>query len=159
MAYLTATILKQESTWYFTAWQPQITNTTDFDTWIGTIVTRAALWVKWRVGATNYATSDATVQAIFQEAELARAQFHLCLSSAAIADTSDDANLVPNLQSGPKLLVDAAAYKALAEELTQPYVQAGGAAWAQPGATTTTGVPAVFPDYDETIQFEEPGTP
>ncbi|HEX2609513.1 MAG TPA: hypothetical protein VHK68_00790 [Gemmatimonadales bacterium] len=159
MAYLTATILKQESTWWFTAWQPQITNTTDFDTWIGTIVSRAANWVKWRVGATNYATSDTVLQGLLQEAELARGQYYLLLASAAIADTSDDATLQPFLQSGPKLLADAKAYDQMAKELTAPYAQAISTRWARPGSTLSEGVDASVPDFDETVQWEAPFTP
>src|SRR5690348_13946192 len=106
MAYLTRAMLEQESTWYFTAWQPQIASAGAFDTWIDALVGRVANHTQWRVGTAAYGTSDPLTQEILKEAELALGQYYLCLASAAIADTSDDATTVPALASGPKLLAD-----------------------------------------------------
>jgi hypothetical protein len=133
MAYLTRAILEQESTWYFTAWQPQIGSQAAFDSWIDTIVTRVANHTEWRVGAALYGTSDALTQEILKEGELNLAQYYLCLASAAIADTSDDATTVPALASGPKLLADARAYKERYEEIITPL---------ESGATRPRGAPA-----------------
>jgi hypothetical protein len=157
MAYLTTTILKQESTWYFTAWQPQITSTSDFDTWLSTMVTRVANHVKWRVGALLYATSDTVVQGVLQEAELALAQYYLLLASAAIADTSDDASQVPFLQSGPKLLQDAEAYKRRCDEILAPYDSIGRRGnYARPMATTGGTTAEVIPAFEADVRFGAP---
>src|SRR5438105_2037054 len=83
VAYLTTTILEQESTWFFTAWQPQIASSAAFDTWIGTVVNRAANHTQWRVGAALYGTANLVIQGVLQEAELCLAQYYLCLASAA----------------------------------------------------------------------------
>src|SRR5437867_11316818 len=106
MAYLTRSILEQESTWYFTAWQPQIGSQAAFDSWIDTIVTRVANHTKWRVGAALYGTTDPLTQEIPKEAELNLAQYYLCLASATIPDTSDDATTVPAPAPRPKLPAD-----------------------------------------------------
>jgi hypothetical protein len=158
VAFLTATILQNESSWSYVSWQPAIGNTSDFTTWLGTIVTRVSNHTKWRVGATLYATSDTLLQAILQEAELCLGQFYLLLASAALADTSDDASLVPFLQSGPKILEDAYAYKRRYDEILAPYDQTlGRPNYAAPGATATTGVDPSLPSFDAEIAFEEPG--
>jgi hypothetical protein len=121
MAYLTAAVLKAESAWYFVAWQPVIADATAFDTWMATIVSRAANYVAWRVGSTAYATIDLIEQGILQEAELCCAQYYLLLASAALADTSDDSTLQPALQSGPKILKDAEAYRERCEFLLSAF--------------------------------------
>jgi hypothetical protein len=160
MAYLTATALKNEGVWYWAAWQPVITTSGDFDTHLGTVVTRAAQHTEWRVGSTLYGTSDTLVQAILAEAELCLAQYYLLMASAGIADSSDDSTLQPFLQSGPKLLEDAYAYKRRYDEILAPYDQTlGRPDWARPGGTTTTGVPESIPDYAADVQFEAANQP
>src|SRR5438552_2846731 len=121
MAYLTTTMLEQESSWFFTAWQPQIASSGAFDTWIGTVVTRAGNHTRWRVGATLYGTSDTVVQGVLQEAELCLGQYYLCLASAAIADTSDDVTTVPMIAHGKNLRDDATAYLQRYNNILAPY--------------------------------------
>jgi hypothetical protein len=158
MAYLTRSILEQESTWYFTAWQPQIGSQAAFDSWIDTIVTRVANHTQWRVGASLYGTTDPLTQEILKEAELNLAQYYLCLASAAIADTSDDATLVPALASGPKLLADGQAYKARYEEIIAP-LEAGRnqAGWAPARATTAATTARLVPGITVPIDWERRG--
>src|SRR5438552_17090675 len=110
MPFLTTTMLEQECTWFFTAWQPQIASSGAFDTWIGTVVTRAGNHTKWRVGAALYGTTDPVVQGVLQEAELCLGQYYLCLASAAIADTSDDVTTVPAIAHRQDLRADAAGH-------------------------------------------------
>ena len=121
MPYLTTTMLEQESTWFFTAWQPQIASSGAFDTWIGTVVTRVGNHTQWRVGAGLYGTGDPVVQGVLQEAELCLGQYYLCLASAAIADTSDDVTTVPMIAHGQNLRADAAVYLQRYNDILAPY--------------------------------------
>jgi hypothetical protein len=157
MAYLTRAILEQESTWYFTAWQPQIGSQAAFDTWIDTVVTRVANHTKWRVGATLYGTTDPLTQEILKEAELNLAQYYLCLASAAIADTSDDATTVPALASGPKLLADARAYKERYEEIVAPLeIGTTRARWAPARAAAAPTTGRLIPPISVPVDWERP---
>src|SRR5688572_14938511 len=91
-------------------WQPIISSQTDFETWLGTIVTRAAKHTEWRVGTTFYSTATALEQAILKEAETVLAQYYLLLAAAGIADSSDSSDQNPAINSGDKLREDAKAY-------------------------------------------------
>jgi hypothetical protein len=158
MAYLTTTILEQESTWFFTAWQPQIASSGAFDTWIGTVVTRVANHTQWRVGAALYTTTDPVIQGVLQEAELCLAQYYLCLASAAIADTSDDVTTVPMIAHGKNLREDANAYMARYNQILAPYDQYyGRAQWAQPAALAGGPTPEAVPQFLSTIDWARPG--
>jgi hypothetical protein len=155
MAYLTRVALEQEATWWFTAWQPQIGSAAAFDAWIDTVVTRVAQHTKWRVGAAVYSTTDTVVQAVLQEAELCLAQYYLCLASAAIADTSDDAAQVPALASGPKLLADGRAYKERYEEIVRALEGgAGRAGWAPARAAVGSGTGRQVPELEAPVDWE-----
>jgi hypothetical protein len=155
MAYLTRVALEQEATWWFTAWQPQIGSAAAFDAWIDTVVTRVAQHTKWRVGAAVYGTTDTVVQAVLQEAELCLAQYYLCLASAAIADTSDDAAQVPALASGPKLLADGRAYKERYEEIVRALEGgAGRAGWAPARAAVGSGTGRQVPELEAPVDWE-----
>lgn len=154
MAYLTTTILQQESSWWFTAWQPAIMNTGAFTTWLGTLVTRVANNVQWRVGSAQYNTTDPLVQGLFQEAELTLAQYYLLLASATIADTSDDVTTVPAIAHGLNLRADAAAYMARFLALIAPYdLQRAGPAFACPGADAGLVFPEALPQFDSTVDW------
>jgi hypothetical protein len=157
MAYLTTTILQQEASWWFTAWQPAIADTSAFTTWLGTMVSRVANHVKWRVGATLYGTSDTVVQGILQEAELCYAQYYLLMASAALADTSDDVTNVPasaGQQSRGRSLRDTAKeYKARMLEVLSPYDQSAQYAAPLPGADAGYSQPEAIPQFDATIDW------
>lgn len=158
MAYLTTTILEQEASWFFVAWQPQIASQSDFDTWIGTVVARVANHTQWRVGAAVYGSSDAVTQGVLQEAELCLAQYYLCLASAAIADTSDDVTTVPMVAHGNNLRADAAAYMERYNQILAPYDQSyGRAQWAQPVALAGSPTPEAVPQFLSPIDWARPG--
>jgi hypothetical protein len=160
VAYLTATILQEEAAWWFTAWQPVITSTSAFTTWLGTIVTRAAKQTEWRIGATAYNNATALEQEILKEAELCIAMYYLCLASAAIADTSDDSSQNPNIAHGDKLRADAWAYKDRYYEILAPFdTETGKPGWAKPKSTTSTGTTENIPEFEADVQYEEEGTP
>ena len=158
MAYLTTTILEQESTWFFTAWQPQIASEAAFDTWIGGVVTRAGQHTHWRVGDAVYNTADVLLQAVLQEAELCLGRYYLCLASAAIADTSDDVTTVPAIAHGANLRADAAAYLARYDDILAPYdLFTGRAHWAQPTALAGAPTPEALPQFLTTVDWARPG--
>jgi hypothetical protein len=158
MAYLTRVALEQEATWWFTAWQPQIGSAAAFDAWIDTVVTRVGQHTRWRVGEAVYGTADPVAQAVLGEAELCLAQYYLCLASAAIADTSDDAAQVPALASGPKLLADGRAYKERYEEIVQALEGGTGrAGWAKARAAVGTGTGRQVPELEAPVDWERRG--
>jgi hypothetical protein len=158
MAYLTTTILEQESSWFFTAWQPQIASSSTFDTWIGTIVTRVGNHTHWRVGDATYNTTNTLVQAVLQEAELCLAQYYLCLASAAIADTSDDVTTVPAVAHGNNLRQDANEYLLRYNEILAPYdTNLGQAHFALPVADTANLLPEAIPQFLSTVDWARPG--
>lgn len=163
-------MLEQESTWFFTAWQPQITSEAAFDTWIGTLVTRVGNHTAWRAGALNYAgTGDPSVatavaQAVLQEAELCLAQYYLCLASAAIADTSDDVTTVPAIAHGLNLRLDADAYMLRYNEIMAPFDQPQGRPGFAQGVGLASGVaggvgvfPELIPALLSTVDWARPG--
>src|SRR5689334_6905684 len=152
MAYLDATTLQKESAWYYTNWQP-VLDSSGFATWLSTICGRVGNHVKWRVGATRYATTDPTEQAILLEAELCLAQYYLCIAVAAIADTSEDPTQNPvAVHTGTQRLRDTAeAYKGRCEELlawfgTVRWDGAGG----RPRATTGEPGEELMPQFQQT---------
>lgn len=154
MAYLTTAILENEAAWWYTAWQPQITNSSAFDTWIGTLVTRGANQVAWRVGSTLYATGDPLVQAILLEAELCYAQYYLLLASASIADTSDDVTTVPMIAHGANLRADAQEYMTRFLELLAPYdLQRAGQKFACPASDGGVVFPEAVPTFSATVDW------
>ncbi len=170
MAYLTTTILEQESTWFFTAWQPQIASSGAFDTWIGTLVTRVGNHTAWRAGAANYAgtgdpsVSTAVAQAVLQEAELCLAQYYLCLASAAIADTSDDVTTVPAIAHGSNLRADAVSYLARYDRIMAAFDGGAGRSDFALGVAVSSGSlggPGVFPEIIpallSTVDWARPG--
>jgi hypothetical protein len=158
MAYLTRAILEQESTWYFTAWQPQIGSQAAFDTWIDSIVTRVANHTKWRVGAALYGTSDPLVQEVLKEAELCLAQYYLLLAQASISDTSDNSAQQPAIAGGRALVADARAYKERYDEILSPYdTKLARSRWARPASATTTDTQASLPDFAAPVDWEAAG--
>ena len=158
MAYLTTTILEQEATWFFTAWQPQIASSAAFDAWIGGIVTRVGQHTHWRVGDATYNTSNPLIQAVLQEAELCLGQYYLCLASAAIADTSDDVTTVPMIAHGKNLRDDANEYMVRYNEILAPYdLFYGRAHWAQPTALAGAPTPEAVPQFLSTVDWARPG--
>jgi hypothetical protein len=158
MAFLTTTILEQESTWFFTAWQPQIASAAAFDTWIGTLVTRVGNHTKWRVGAALYGTTDPVISSVLQEAELCLGQYYLCLASAAIADTSDDVTTVPMIAHGQNLRADAAEYLRRYNEILAAYDTVyGRAQYAQPAALAGAPTPEAVPQFLSTVDWARPG--
>jgi hypothetical protein len=158
MAYLTTTILEQEATWFFTAWQPQIASSAAFDTWIGGVVTRVGQHTHWRVGDAVYNTGSVLIQAVLQEAELCLGQYYLCLASAAIADTSDDVTTVPMIAHGANLRLDAAAYMGRYNEILAPYDTAlGRPNWAMPAAGSGNQMPEAVPQFLSTLDWARPG--
>lgn len=154
MAYLTTTILQQEASWWFTAWQPVIPDAPTFTTWLGTMVTRVANNVQWRVGTTQYQTTDPLVQAIFQEAELCLATYYLLLASATLADTSDDVTTVPMIAHGTFLRADAQEYMTRFLELVAPYdLQRAGVHFALPGSDQGVVFPEAIPQFSATVDW------
>lgn len=154
MAYLTTTILQNESSWWFTAWQPAIPDAPSFTTWLGTMVTRVANNVQWRVGATLYATSDVLVQGILQEAELCLATYYLLLASASLADTSDDVTTVPMVAHGLNLRADAQEYMTRHLELLAPYdLQRAGQKFACPASDGGLIFPEAVPTFNATVDW------
>jgi hypothetical protein len=148
MAYVTTDEVLKEGVWYFTAWQPRITDDTTFQTWVGTIVTRVGNHVKWRVGAARYGTTDPTEQAILKEAELCLAQYYLLLGSAGIADTSDDPATVPAVAHGERLREDARAYLERVDQILAPLDGANGRpGWARPVAAERATGPRLMPEF------------
>lgn len=157
MAYLTTTILQNESAWYYTAWQPVIADTTDYATWLGTIVTRAAKQVEWRMGAAAYAAATALEQAVLQEAELCLAQYYMCLASAVLADTSDTIEQNPNLGGGRELVGDAKAYLERYETIMASFAnQRGRPRGSRPAAAATSSstTEEIVPAMEEETQWE-----
>jgi hypothetical protein len=163
VAYLTSTILQDESAWVYTNWQPRFTAAAAFTTWIGTIVTRAASHVEWRVGATAYASATASdlEEAIFKEMELCLAQYYLCLAAGVIADTSDDSEQNPAVGNGADLRGDAHVYKARFDELMdlwgQDRTKRTGPRYRKPRAkaATTDSIAEVIPSFEADVAFEE----
>src|SRR6266571_604006 len=154
MAYLTTTILEQESTWFFTAWQPQIASSAAFDAWIGGVVTRVGQHTHWRVGDATYNTSNPLVQAVLQEAELCLGQYYLCLASAAIADTSDDVTTVPMIAHGKNLRDDATAYLQRYNAILAPYdTNLGRPGSAQPAALAGPPLPEAVPQFLTSVNW------
>jgi hypothetical protein len=148
MAYVTTDEVLKEGVWFFTAWQPRIVDDSAFQTWVGTIVTRASNYVKWRVGAAQYGTADVTEQAILKEAELCLCQYYLLLGSAGIADTSDDPATVPAIAHGERLREDARAYLERVEQLLTPLDGANGRPnFMRPAVGELATGPRVLPDF------------
>jgi hypothetical protein len=111
-----------EGNWQPEAWSPRIADATEFRAWVATVLSRANAYVKWRVGDSYYsAQAGSTVERIFREAEMQRCQYHLCMSAAKIADTSDHDGTSPWLADGKALRETAQQHLARVEELLAPF--------------------------------------
>ncbi len=155
MAYVTYTNLKEEAALTFTMWQPVITTSGNFDTWLGTIVTRVAKQVEWRAGASAYSGASALEQVVLAEAELCLGMYYILLACAAISDTSDNSEQQPAIAQGRSIRAVAADYKARFEEIIGAFDTIGRKG-RRPTATYNQTTDEAVPSLEAEVDFESP---
>ncbi len=148
MPKITVSELLQEGNWRFEPWQTRIADDTAFQTWVGTIVTRASKYIEWRVGATAYADTAEPKTSILKEAEMHVAMEELLLSAAAISANAVGAS-APFAAGSAELRAAAGERRRRAEPLLQPYDTVfGRPAWRRPRARAGPATEATIPLFD-----------
>jgi hypothetical protein len=148
MPKITTTELLQEGNWRSEPWQTRLASDAAFQTWAGTIITRASKYVEWRVGTATYIDTAEPLSSILKEAEMHVAMEELLLSAAAIADNAAGA-AAPFAAGGAELRAAADSRRRRAEPLLHPYDKVFGRPnWRRPRARAGAAMESELPLFD-----------
>lgn len=139
-----------EGNWEAERWSPRIADETAFEAFVLSLAARAAAYVEWRVGSTNYGAASEPLNTLLKEAEMHVCQEQLLLSAAEVADNASGSGDPVFMGNGGELRVQAQHRRARAEELLCPYDQHPSCCFARPAVRTGLGAERVA-----AVRFDE----